>query len=247
MAPIDYLISAAGVALLGLVLWRGYRGRMWRSYAFFYMYLGYVLVLAFGQVALSTVSFAGYAMAYWVGAYVALLLRFFVIWEVFRNSFPAIAPVRGVVAQVFGSLAAVIALVILLASRGTVWFFQDMERKAGLAQALLLFATLLFVRYYAVPLGRNIWGIAVGLGLYLSVSIVNFSAYDLLTSFLPFWRYIRPLSFIGMTGIWAWALWSYAPNPRLAESATATTDELAQRWNQAWRALQSALRKAVGL
>lgn len=225
---------------------------MLKQYPYFYAYVGYVftlsVILLFGGQLRPPV----YAFAFWWGAAFAALFRFFVVWEVFRQSFFSLQPVRRIASQAVVFLLAGLTMAILLGSEKLAFlykaesFFPDLERKVGLIQASLLLTCLFLVRYYGIPLGRNTWGMALGLGAYLSVSIMNFSALELMESFLPFWRYVRPISFIGMTGLWAWALWSYAPNP----STAATTEDVEQGlewWRHAWGEARTALKRSVGL
>ncbi len=246
MAPIHYVMFACGVLLEALVLWRGWRACLWRRYPFFYVYLGFILVRSIGLFALLQLQFSAYAMIYWLSDAVAALLWFFVTWEVFRQTFAFAPAVRRLVGEMMIFLLLALAVVFFSGAKA-VGSFPDLERKFSFVQATLLLTTLLMARYYAVPLGRNIWGMALGFGAYVSISVMNFAMFDLLESFVPYWRHIRPLSFIGMLGVWTWALWSYAPNPRPATAALEVYERSLAHWAQAWSELRTALRKAVGL
>ena len=219
MAPIDHLIFFLGLLLEILILWRGLRQRLSRHYAYFYVYLGYVFATALAQFLVFHFRMSAYAMTYWISAGGAVLLRFSVIWEVFRQTFLSAVAARRVVGHALSVVLVSLTAALFFGSDSTGLFFAELERKAGFVQAALLMATLLLARYYATPLGRNIWGMALGLGLYLSVSVMNFAALELVKSFFSYWRFVVPLSFIGMLGVWTWALWSYAPNPRPATAA----------------------------
>jgi len=252
MMLLDYMISALGLVLVAIVLWRGSRQSLLRHYPFFYSYLGYVFALHILALWGAQLRLPGYALVFWWGSAVAALLRFFVVWEVFRQSFSPLQPIRQIAGQAAAFLVTGLAVAVFLGSDklSSLYraesFFPDLERKLGLIQASLLLTCLFLARYYAIPLGRNIWGLALGLGIYLSISVMNFSALELIDSFLPFWRYIRPLSFIGMAGLWTWALWSYAPNPQPTASPEVERHGL-ERWRNAWGEARTAVRRVVGL
>lgn len=253
MTTLDYLVSTIGLVVVATVLWRGTSGGLLKRYPFFYVYLGYVFALNVLLLLGAQFQFPGYSLAYWWGAAVAASLRFLVVWEVFRQSFSPWQHVRRLIAQAATFLLAGLAVTVMLGNeRLAVFykadsFFPDLERKLGLIQASLLILCLCLARYYAVPLGRNVWGMAVGLGIYLSIAVMNFSALELEGSFLPFWRYIRPFSFIGMAAMWAWALWSYAPNPKPVSDPVEATQRGLEWWRHAWGEARTALRRVAGL
>ncbi len=247
MVPIRYVIFALGLLLEALILWRGLRARLWRHYLFFYVYLGFVFIRAVPLFVLGELHFSGYAIAYWVSDAVAVLFLFFVTWEVFRQTFASAPTVRLVVGQALLILLIGLTVVLFFGSRSPGLFFADFERKSSFVQAALLVVTLLLARYYGLPLGRNVWGMALGFGIYVSVAIMNFAALELIESFFPYWRYIRALSFIGMVGVWSWALWSYAPNPEPSTAALEASERSLAHWDQAWSEVRAAVRKAVGL
>ena len=202
MTPIEYVIPVLGLLLEVLILGRGYRAHLWRRYPFFYVYMGYVFIHTVALFAITLFSFSVYAMAYWIPVAVAVLLRFFVIWEVFRQTFSSVLVVRRLVGQVLSILLMGLTTALFFGSNSPGLFFSDLERKAGFVQAAMLMVTFLLARYYVVSLGRNMLGMALGLGMYVSVAVMNFAALELVKSFFPYWRFIVPLSFVGMMSVW---------------------------------------------
>lgn len=247
MTPLYYIVSTVGLLLELVILWRSIQARLWRPYPFFCVCMGYFFILAVAQFALAQIQFQAYADAYWLGSTVAVLLTFFIPWEIFRHTFPSRSSIHKLGGQVLLILLIGLAATFLFGARSLGFPYGDLERKADLSQAVLLAATLLLARYYATPLGRNIWGMALGLGLYLSISIMNFAALELFDSFTLFWRWVRPISFIGMLAVWTWALWSYAPNPELAPGHIQRLERMLVGWQHGWKQMRAALRKAVGL
>ncbi|MFQ5696148.1 MAG: hypothetical protein ACE5HB_09180, partial [Terriglobia bacterium] len=236
-----------------LVVWRALWKGLWQRYPFFYAYLFYVFLFTVVLVILAQIRFPAYARFYWDTAAVALFLQFFVPWEVFRQCFPANQPIRRVAGWLLLTALVSLTFGLYFGSDGSVFSGQSgaaypiLERKTSLLQAVLLLAALLLARYYAVPLGRNIRAMALGFGLYVSISIANFAAFDLAEAYFPIWRYVYPLNSIAAVAVWAWGLWNYAPNPRPAAITTAQTKHILQEWNQAWSGLRHALKKAMGL
>ena len=150
---------------------------------------------------------------------VHICLRFLVIWEVFRQTFPKTSPLHRMVSRqaTLGTFA------LISVSTGMLWAVQTyskshsvylaMERSFGFVQAVLILAVLTLARYYHLPVGRNIWGIAVAFGH------VQFSVHSDFRSrryhalfFFPYWYFLSPFSFVAMLGMWTWAVWVYAPN-----------------------------------
>jgi hypothetical protein len=117
------------------------------------------------------------------------------------------------------------------------------ERILSFSQASLILAILLLARYYNLHLGRNLWGIAVGCGLFSSFSIVNFALIDLVPSFLPYWQLLTPFGFVSMLGMWTWAIWNYSPNQAVTGGTLNHSD--IERWSENWNQALSAIRKVI--
>ena len=68
--------------------------------------------------------------------------------------------------------------------------------------------------YYAIPLGPNVRGIAIGYVFLVATSVLNLSLrYYFGAAFQRIWNYGAPLEFTAALGIWTATLWSYHPNP----------------------------------
>jgi hypothetical protein len=247
MNALHYGLFAVGLLLEFVLLWRIQRERMWRRYPFFAIYVCYVACRTVILFLLFHLHEATYAAAYWTSELVALALWFFITWEVFRRAFPHALGIRRMVGVV---LLIVCLLVLCLAgyARGDKTarvssVLSDLERYASLFQTIVLLLILSAAQYYRVRLGRNIWGTAVGFGIFVSFSAANFSAFQLWLFFLPFWQLLRPLSFVIMLAIWTWALWRYAPNPPVPEQLRGRDLRLVL-WHRDWARLLSTLRKA---
>jgi hypothetical protein len=76
---------------------------------------------------------------------------------------------------------------------------------------LILFA---LVVYYAIPVGKNVRGIAIGYVFGIATGVLNLSLrYYFGGAFAPVWKYGRPIEYLVSLVIWLVALWSYQEEP----------------------------------
>ena len=221
----------------------------WRRYPFFSCYALYLVAQAIALFC--TLSFVPvlYVKVYWYSEGVNVLLHFFVIWEVFRHVFLKSSVLHEIVLR--GFMFGVLGMIVFLAaiswgaenyeSSHSVLFAS--ERTLGFCQAFLILAILLLARYYNLHLGRNLWGVAVGFGLFSSFSIVNFALIDLVPSFFPYWQLLTPFGFVSMLGMWTWAIWNYSPNQVVTGGAFDHSD--IERWSENWSQALSVIRRVI--
>lgn len=227
------LAIEAGVILLLLT------NRLWRTYPLFsvyavWLFVGNSVLFAFSHY----LSAAAYAGLYWKIDTLDVALRFVVVWEVFHQTFPRNSGLSKSLSKGLG----IAAFSLVVFAGATFWGFQNytsagslhlaLDRSFGFVQALMILGTLVMARYYGVTYGRNIRGIALAFGAWVSVSTANNAMVDLTHSFLPYWRYLRPLTFVMMMAVWFWALWVYDPNPPIIESEVGELDRWTQDWNR---------------
>ena len=124
-------------------------------------------------------------------------------------------------------------------------FFPDFERRISLSQSAVLVAIMSMVQYYGIRLGRNMWGVSIGLGIYLSFSIVNHALLEQISSYFPLWQWTSPVSFVGMLGLWAWALWQYEPNPAASEIDSSGLGSQRAEWERAWIQTRKSLGRVL--
>jgi hypothetical protein len=186
---------------------------------------------------------------WWYSESANVFLRFFVIWEVFRHIFLKSSVVRHIVMR--GFMFGMLGMIVFLAAIS--WGAKSYEtshsvffasfRTLGFFQAFSILAILLLARYYNLRLGRNLWGVAVGFGLFASFSIVNYALIDLLPSFFPYWQLLTPFSFISMLSVWTWAIWNYSPNQVVTDGTF--DDSNIERWSENWSRALSMIRKVI--
>ncbi|MCI0724054.1 MAG: hypothetical protein L0338_34605 [Acidobacteria bacterium] len=247
MAPFHQAIWAAGLFLELLIVFRGWRTRAFQHYPYFYTYLAYVVLRTVCLYVLLQLKHPAYASVYWHTNTVSLVLFFLVPLEILRHVFRPSHAVKQLAGYVFVAVLLLFGLWILFDSTSPNTFYADLERKLSLAHGVCLLTILLLGRFYALPLGRNVWGLALGFGIYVSVSILNFSALDLLKSFLPVWQLVRPISFDAMLAVWAWALWSPSSSPEPVVASPQLSMPIMSQWQQRWDDLLTVMRKGIGL
>ena len=244
-----YTFVLLGLALEVLLVGRLLRQRMWRSYCFFFLYILWVCSRTVVLLALELLAPTRFAGVFWVTDAVGLPLKFLIVWEVFRHTFPKGSSLSRLASK--GFVVAGTALVVFLID--AFWGFKAyaifnslflaLDRSFGFAGAVMTLGLVLIARYYGVPLGQNVWGMAVGFGGWASVLTANNAIFDLDHSFIPFWRIVSPLSFISMIAIWIWAMWKYDPNPAI-EPVSISASEM-DEWNQEWGRTVSSVRRII--
>jgi len=213
-------IFVAGTMLQICVLWLLARKALWRMYPFFSIYAILNSLESFTLLAAYLRFPPFYSTLYWRFDSMDVVLRFLVVWEVFHQTFPKGS---GLNRSSSKSLAMVAFLLLAFACGVTFWGHQNyigvrsigvaLDSSFGFVQAVMILGTLLMARYYGVKYGRNVRGIALAFGGWLSILTASSAMVELTNFSLAYWYYLRPLSFVAMVVAWIWALWVYGPNP----------------------------------
>ena len=245
MGIAGYSVFGLGWFLNLLLLWRCFKTGQWKSYTFFFTCVFYTLLRDSVLFVLVVLQVGGYAKLYWLSYLAEALLWFAVAWEVFRQTFPRGSPLRRIAAGALISALFFLALIFYLSSpQPGAYFIADFVRKIALSVAAWLLVVLALARYYRMPVGRNTWGIAIGLLVFVSSQIANFAAVDLSTGFRPIWSLLEPLGFTATLLIWTVTMWSYVPNPRPDVPGEPIQREALSYWEERWAALGMTIRKA---
>jgi hypothetical protein len=240
----------SGAALEALLVWRLAKGGMFRHYPWFSVFVGYVVSQNVVLFAVFHLAPKNYSAWYWESGAVQVCLRFLLIWEVFRQTFPKSSPLHRMVSRqvTLGAFALVSVLTGMLWAVETYGkshsAYLAMDRSFGFVQAVLVLGILTLARYYHLPIGRNIWGIAVAFGMYSSLSTAASAYVDFMHSFFPYWSLLSPFSFVALLGVWTWAVWVYLPNPIAAPDRLIDTGDFGQ-WPENWGRAVSTVRKVM--
>ena len=246
-----YVLAFLGLALETLLVGRLLYNGLWRPYSYFFSYVVYVLASTLAMFATLAFFPGRYAVVYWTTESTSIVLRFLLIWEVCRHTFPHGSAFNRIVSKRF----AVIALGLAILCIGSFWSYATypksysihaaLDRSLGFGQAVMILGMLFAARYYGIQFGRNIWGIAIALGAYASICTANNALIDLAHSFHPYWRVLSPLSFVGMLTVWTWAIWVEARNPVMVALPTADLDAEFDRWVDGWKRTTSTVRRVT--
>lgn len=210
-----------GNALETLLLVRGVRSKLLTRYPLFYLYLGADLLRSLLSFFIYVAQPGDYMLFYWITALFSVLLDYAVMWEIYANAlvdYPGLARLTGWLLPA----ALVLVFVKIIASALSGFFGSSLPKTAAVlerdmeaVQAVLLLVLLFLLEYYAIPLGRNLRGLLVGLGLATGISTVNLTlAFHFGRTYEPWLTYLHPGGYCAAVTIWCVTLWSYHPNPR---------------------------------
>src|SRR5271165_5128509 len=178
---IDYLVWLSAPTLQLGVIVAMYRRGLQRDYPYFFNY-------AILQVFLDTIlfithkeSYALYYYSYWVSAALCAVVSFAVLYEIFQNAFRPYEALRDLSVILFRWSALVILLVAGMWAVTSSHPAQDgsitnalllAQRSVRLMQCGLVIFLLLFSEYLGISRRNLLFGIALGFGLFASVSML---------------------------------------------------------------------------
>lgn len=252
---LTYVLWAAIIALQALLIVHLLHLGLARHYPYLFSYL----VFACGTNLVKWIVYhfwsVHYPWCYWISEFVVVWGGFLVVAEVFRGTFHPFPPIRRVV-----SWSTLILLLVILAAHiglgladaihfGWNEMFFQMVRWVRFVQAGLLALSVAAGRYYLLPQGRNIAGLGLGFGLYVSLIVVSFALQALNWVDLTVLSHLYSGSSLLTLGIWLYAFWVYAPSPVPARPARLEQDyaRLNLAVTSALLEARRSLRKAAGV
>jgi hypothetical protein len=214
MRILDGSIWYGGIALELLLLVRAFRSKLWFVYPVFYTYIAFVLVQSLLRLFIFHFIPELYSYIYWSTEFIGVALGCAVVFEIYRvglAGYPGTARLaRRVLALVF---VAALTKAIAETSNNPHWLAATttiaVERALRVVQALGIAALLGLFLVYAIPFGRNLRGVLVGYGLFISASVLWFTfANTGGERFRYFWSYLNPGTYDLALGLWVACLWS---------------------------------------
>jgi hypothetical protein len=116
-----------------------------------------------------------------------------------------------------GVAAVVIAYDLLLSKGQWHWLILNGIRGLELAMAAVIVTMLLFARYYRVPVDQLQRALAVGLCLYSTFYVVNYSLLErVVQQYAVLWNFLGLSAFIASLLVWISAVSRYAPSEAIA-------------------------------
>jgi len=231
------------IVLEGLLLIRGISNGLVRSFPAFYSYISFVVVSEVLRFCAYRFYPGDYAGVYWVTQFLGLIVGSSVIFELYRvglRPFPGTARMaRYVLLLIFGG---VVAKAVASGSGGILsWLARtsvELERDLRMVQALAILILVVLFLAYAIPFGKNLGGIVLGYGLFVAMSILQFTLWLSRVKFPTLWPYAQPVSYALVLAIWVGTLWSRAP-------ATVTEHQLEEDYKALWLATRGQLERAL--
>lgn len=214
------LVWVTGLVLESVLLVRALLGNFLKQYSLFYLYLISVFLPSASLFAVYHLWPNFYSPAYWFTEFLNLLLGCALVWEVYKI---ALARYPGTARMARNVLAFLFILastrIFVKAWNSPTWIpgktFFEIERDLRIVQLALLAGLVVLFTCYAIPLGRNLKGVTYGYALFLGTSVINLTLRDNLGyRFAHFWKYMQPVCYLLVLGVWCLTLWSYAPIPQ---------------------------------
>jgi len=233
-------IWLAGIALQILLAAVLLRKRTWQKFPLFSAYAFFNL---FEAAALSFISRSSpgavYFYTYWALEAVSTLLGLAVVFEVFKALFSTHPALRKLASTVFGA-----AIVVLIVVGVVVIFAQPQAEKSGMASAIMVTAEatrfievglLMFLFLFSSAFGlhwrAHVFGIALGLGVFTAVDLVNVTLRSYFgNGMTDILNVARVTAFFLSVLMWTVYLW--APE-RVAEGNEVPERAQLEQWNQA--------------
>ena len=219
---LSLIIWQAAILLEALLLFRGFRAKLFSRYPNFYIY---VLALFLSDGLLYLVYLfkpAAYQKWAWYSGFLILFLGCGILVEIFRHVLSHYAGVEKF-ARVggFAVLAGVLCFGILYPIFGPTSgsaahvLYVRLQRDFLLVQAILLFGLLQLISYYGIFMGRNLKGMIFGYGQCVGTTLVTLALHSYLgVRFEAASILIQQMSYLAALAIWLVALWSYCADPR---------------------------------
>jgi hypothetical protein len=215
---ISLLILSFAIALELILLTRGVQQGLIRRYPAFYSYIGFVLATDLLVYVVRPHKHI-YLYYYWTAEFLSLVLGCLVLLEFYRVALAAY-PGTARMARAVLSLLFAIAMIKTIIKTMNVpewWFYATPAQVEGLLRVCQLLAilslTALFF-FYSIPFGKNLRGILLGYGLFISWSVVCLALVAAgVAKANSVWSYTYTFSYLLSVGVWTVHLWSYQPNP----------------------------------
>jgi len=211
-------IWTIGIVLELALLIRGASQGLLRRYPIFYSYISFVLVNDIVFFALR-VSPRTYLYYYWIAEFFGLMLGCLVFFEFYRialRTFPGTARMARALLFVLFLLAMIKTIVTTVNVPQWWWNARPAEVEGVLrvCQVLAILSLLVLLLFYTIPVGKNLRGILLGYGIFVSWSVVCLALVAAgVTKLNTLWSYTYSFSYLISLFVWTVHLWSYAPNP----------------------------------
>ncbi len=234
----------ATTALEAVLLGRAARHKFIGAYPIFYAYLAYVLIESLSRFYVYVRHPAFYPSFYWYTQLGSVLLGYGIVWEICRQALKTYPGAFRMARNAFVFIFAVVVSRILANSlSGDGWSLSqttaELERDFRTVQAFLILSLVGLLAHYRIQIGRNLWGMMLGYGVFIGVRILNLTFRAFFGEEAQWlWQYFPAVAYLVALLIWCASLWSYHPNPepkaeaRIEEDYQALVRSTRQRFRQ---------------
>ena len=249
---LSQFIWSASIALEILLLARGLQQKIVSRYPVFYSYIAFVLLEEVASFLAHGHDLA-YLYTYWITEFVGVLLGCGIVFEIYRiglAAYPGTARMARALLAVLFAIASIKTL-ITMANYPAWWFYAkpvEIEGAIRIVQGLAIVSLIALFLFYSIPFGRNLRGILLGYGLFVSWSIVCLTVASVSNKAETVWSFTYSGSYLVTLGLWATHLWSYraSPVPQRAVRIELEYQRIAAATHRRLRDARGYLAKAVG-
>ena len=224
------IIWRAGILLEAIVLYRGFRSRLFSKYPLFYLYIASVLLADSSLYVVRLMNPSVYPKWNVAMALLSLMLGYGIVLEIFRH---VLTPYPGVeklatfggliIAGIIVTFSTIYPLVAPAASGA--FSIVQLERDFWAVQAVFLFGILALISHYGISIGRNLKGMIFGYCLCLATTLMALALRSYIgTSFRATRNFVETFSYLASLSIWVIALWSDYPSPVAKPSSPLEAD-----------------------
>jgi hypothetical protein len=199
------------------------RRKVGRSYPLFFAYLVSAILQSIALAALYRTQNLDKLTTWkiaWLTQGLVVCLRALVLVELNRSVLSRYIGIWALARRLLLCVAVVVIAYDLLLSKGQwQWMVLNGVRGLELAMAAVIVTMLLFARYYRLPVNRLQRALAVGLCLYSTFYVVNYSLFErVLQQYAVLWNSLGIIAFIASLLVWISAANSYAEPTEVAPS-----------------------------
>jgi hypothetical protein len=191
------------------------RRKLGRTYPLFFAYLLAVILQSIAVAILyrdtNLDKMTVWKIA-WATQGLAVLMRSLALVELNRKVLSRYVGIWGLASRLFLCVAVVVIASDVALSKGQwQWLILNGVRGLELAMAAVIVTMLLFARYYRIPVSRLQRALAVGLCLYSSFYVINYSLLErVVQQYAVLWNFLGIFAFIASLLVWISAASGYA-------------------------------------
>ena len=197
------------------------RRKLARIYPLFFAYLVTVIFQSIAVAILYRNTDLDKVTAWklaWATQGLVVLVRSLALVELNRRVLSRYVGIWALASRLFLCVAAAVIAYDLFLSKGEwQWLILNGIRGLELAMAAVIVTMLIFARYYRVPVNQLQRAFAVGLCLYSSFYVINYSVLEkIVKEYVVLWNFLGLFAFIASLLVWISAASRYAESEEVA-------------------------------